>query len=221
MSRVRKGLFLSPAPPLPSSAPAPAFGGFLIPILVRGEQHAGDGVLVYGWSLRVWAPQTQQALGKLWVGTWARGGPGVLGDPGALGVLGTAPAMALWRQRRHTIFRGEGCSQLLPGQRLLLQPTMWLGERSPACLPPLPWGRGRQLPAPGAGGAGGLAPPACPRPGLTMPMGPAVPTASALPMPRGSTPAPLHGRSPLPAVGAARAPPQPSSRRCQAAVAEL
>lgn len=57
----------------------------------------------------------------------------------------------------HTIFRGEGCSQLLPGQQLLLRPTMWLGERSPACLPPPPpWGR--QLPAPGAGGAGGRAP---------------------------------------------------------------
>lgn len=57
----------------------------------------------------------------------------------------------------HTILRGEGCSQLLPGQQLLLRPTMWLGERSPACLPPPPpWGR--QLPAPGAGGAGGRAP---------------------------------------------------------------
>lgn len=69
VSRAWKGLCLSSAPPLPSSAPA--FGGCLIPIpiLVQGEQHAGDGVLVYGWSQQVWAPQTRQALGELWVGT--------------------------------------------------------------------------------------------------------------------------------------------------------
>lgn len=59
-----------------------------------------------------------------------------------MGVLSSAPCRGAVAAAPHTIFRGEGCSQLLPGQRLLLQPTMWLGERSPACLPPPPWGEG-------------------------------------------------------------------------------
>lgn len=82
-------------------------------------------------------------------------------------------------------------------------------------------GRGRQLPAPGAGGAGGLAPFASPCPDLTMPAGLTVPPVSAVPMPQGSIPAPPHGRSPLPALGAAGAPPQTPSRQSPAAVAAL
>lgn len=58
-------------------------------------------------------------------------------------------------------------------------------------------------------------------PGLTMSAGSAVPPASASPMPRGSTQAPLHGRSPLPTVGTAQAPPQPPSPHCRAAAATL
>lgn len=59
-----------------------------------------------------------------------------------MGLPSSAPHCGAVAAALHTIFRGEGCSQLLPGQRLLLQPTMWLGERSPACLPPPPWGEG-------------------------------------------------------------------------------
>lgn len=216
MSRARKGLCLSPAPPRPAVSQPWVFRGCLVPIPLLagggGEQRAAEWALVYTARAGM-GGSGLHGHGRPWASSgWALGRWGSWVVPRAVG---------LWRQCRHTIFRGEGCSQLLPGQRLLLQPTMWLGERSPACLPPPPWGRGRQLPAPGAGGAGGLAPPDRPHPGLTMPVGPSVPPASAFPMPRGSTQAPLHGRSLLPAAGAARAPPQPSSRHRRAATAAL
>lgn len=67
-----EGALPVPSSPPPSSVPAPAFGGCLVPIpvLAGGEQHVGGGVLVYSQSWNWWgsAPRTRQALGELWVG---------------------------------------------------------------------------------------------------------------------------------------------------------
>lgn len=89
------------------------------------------------------------------------GGSGPYKHRRAVRVLSSAPCCGAVAAAPHTIFRGEGCSQLLPGQRLLLQPTMWLGERSPACLPPLPWGEGE--------GEGSSRPPALAGPEARLP----------------------------------------------------